>query len=187
MSETITETKENPSSQDEQLAMKRMLEREVISFWEEHGHNLVIHAARTDVVVAPKPLVGDIVNPEITKQFLQTILAQISAQEIVEETIVVTEQTVQFFNQAKQLLFTTPNQPFLQNTHNAVTDRIGVALSQRENVWGDRYVIPKDDGHYTFADILEPSLKFLQDHEVWPSTNPLKDIIRTLVREKRQS
>ena len=176
MNETAEATKEK---------LKRRVEKETTAYWNEYGHNMVIHAAKTDVVIAPKPLLGEVVNPEITKHLLQTILSHVSAKEIMEEKIIITPETTQFFSSERECLATVPSQPILQKVSNKLSNRIGSELAQQENMWGERYVIPKDSGRYTFQEILDPMVRFIRDQGFERIENPFKEFIQFLRKERQ--
>lgn len=160
---------------------KYQIEKALKAFWLDHGKPISVNAKHTQVIVEPKFIIGNRINPEIAKRIIGVYLSQITSDKVVNEEIFINNDGVKMFDKG-ELVLEIVNERFVDSISNKVTSQLGKELSKKQKKSGGTYIGPSEKEIFTFGEIKQALAEFLMDEEKYDSKNMLKDAVMLLAK-----
>lgn len=146
-----------------------ILEDIIGGFYQSQNKSSVIKTPQAEFMVMPKVFISKELNPEIGKEIIRAFLKKVGKKEIMEERVIITPKKITIFDRNKEPLVQVVGESIINKIGNPMTDEIGKILLNLEK-----------REFYSFGEIRDVLIKFINEKGLANNKNPLKDAIMLL-------
>lgn len=156
-----------------------ILEEALNAFWEKYNRRGPIKARHTEVSVKPKTFVGDHLNQQLASKLVEVYLAKVTLKHVLAGRVTISKDLIQIKDEKGAVVAEVTSKKLINKMINQATVLLGRHLAEKEMVSKSPNQI------YSFGDIQEALIQYINHTEKHDSKNLVKDATVLLLKDKQ--